>query len=139
MTTHTLPYNDITQLAVLAPTQAVPGLRFIISLGSKRGHLWKRYNPSEHSIHINGTVGPILHLHRGKTYYFQVDGGSDCSDLHLILTASPAGGPEAIPIPEAFPPLRKGVAILTITEHTPRFFFYQNLKVPFQGGLVLVH
>ena len=110
--------------------------RFVVSFGKKHGHPWSDYNHCGEAIVINGKSGPHLHLYRGVTYYFVVNGSGQNA---LILTASPCGGPGSKPIANSFAPLSKGVAVFKVDEKTPRYFFYQNTAAACQGGCVIVH
>lgn len=118
------------------------GKRFNITFTSKVGHPWAKYNQGEDSIHINGKNGPIIHLIRGRTYFFCVeqDIPEGTEPLHqFILTDSPAGGPNAQKIFGSFEPLSKGCACFKVDDKTPRCIFYQDTKNEFAGGICYVH
>ena len=114
------------------------GKKFVVSFGCKQVHPWAEYNCEEKSIHINGKNGPVLHLYRGCTYFFCVEQEKECKH-ELILTNSPAGGEKSSLIPNGFPPVSKGCVCFKVDKHTPRYFFYQDAKNAFAGGLVIVH
>jgi YHS domain-containing protein len=94
------------------------------------------------SVHINGKNGPVLHLYRGCTYFFcveqEIPEGQDPKHA-FILTNSPAGGPDSRLIPGGFAPVSKGCVCFKVDKCTPRYFFYQESKNAFAGGLVIVH
>jgi hypothetical protein len=123
-------------------TQSGKGKKFIISFKSKKGHPWSEYNKDNLSVHINGKNGPIIHLYRGCTYFFCVE---QCGDENrdpehaFVLTNSPAGGCDSRIIPEGFAPISKGCVCFKVTKYTPRYFFYQDSKNEFAGGLVIIH
>lgn len=118
------------------------GKKFVVSFGAKTGHPWAEYNDDPESIWINGKNGPVLHLYRGCTYFFCVEqkivDGKDPSHA-FVLTNSPAGGSNSIIIPGGFAPVSKGCVCFKVDKCTPRYFFYQDAKHDFEGGLVIVH
>lgn len=118
------------------------GKKFIISFKSKEGHPWAEYNESDSSVHINGKNGPVLHLYRSCTYFFcieqELSEGADPQHT-FVLTNSPAGGANSRIIPNGFVPVSKGCVCFKVDKSTPRYFFYQDSKHAFAGGLVIVH
>lgn len=115
---------------------AKKGKKFMITFQSKRHHPWAEYNHGVDSIHINGKNGPALHVKRGETYFFCVEP----SDGHaLILTDSPSGGLNSRIVRGGFGPLEKGCVCIKIEENAPKYFFYQDSKHAFAGGLIVVH
>lgn len=118
------------------------GKKFIITFASKVGHPWAEYNKGSDSVHINGKNGPVLHLYRGSTYFFCVEQDvkeGEEAKHSFVLTTSPAGGPDSQVIPEGFAPVSKGCVCFKVGKNTPRYFFYQDSKHEFEGGLVIVH
>jgi hypothetical protein len=118
------------------------GKKFVVSWGDKTGHQWSDYNDDTESIHVNGKNGPVLHLHRGCTYFFCVDQdvpeGAEAEHL-FILTTSPVGGSSSKPIRGGFNPIAKGCICFKVEKYTPRYFYYQCARHLFEGGLVIVH
>lgn len=118
------------------------GKKFIVTFRSKEGHQWAEYHDGNKSIHINGKNGPVLHLYRGCTYFFCVEqivpSGED-PEHSLILTNNPSGGSGCRMIPNSFSPVPRGCVCLKVDESTPRYFFYQDYKNAYAGGLVIVH
>lgn len=111
--------------------------KFVFDFGCKDGHPWAQYNSGSQSIHVNGQNGPVLKLKRGYTYYFcaksHIDGGHG-----LILTNSPAGGNQAERLPHSFKPCNKGCVVFHVDHKTPKYFFYQDVKNQFAGGIAMV-
>jgi hypothetical protein len=123
-------------------TSSSKGKKFIISFKSKEVHPWAEYNEGDSSIHINGKNGPVLHLYRNCTYFFCVEQDiPECDDPEhtFVLTNSPAGGMNSRIIPNGFVPVSKGCVCFKVDKCTPRYFFYQDSKNAYSGGLVIVH
>lgn len=115
---------------------------FRVSFVPKKGHPWERYVTGDKVISVNGKVGPVIHLNRGRKYYFTVEQTWDESTTpsHLfILTDSPSGGSNSVMIPNSFQPIAKGTVAFHVTKETPKYFFYQDMMNPYLGGLVIVH
>jgi hypothetical protein len=123
-------------------SSSTKGKKFVITFGSKEGHPWADYNIGDKSIHINGKNGPVLHLYRGYNYFFCIDqnirDGEDPINS-FVLTNSPIGGLDSKVIINGFAPVSKGCVAFKVDKYTPRYFFYQDSKSEFQGGLVIVH
>lgn len=118
------------------------GKKFIVSFASKEGHPWAEYNAGSDSIHINGKNGPVLHLYRGSTYFFCVEQeikDNEETKHAFVLTNSPVGGANSRIIQDGFAPVSKGCVCFKVGKNTPRYFFYQDSKNEFEGGLVIVH
>jgi len=115
------------------------GKKFIVSFGLKKSHPWEEYNSTNTSIHINGKNGPVLHLYRDSTYFFCLQQETAGDSHSFILTNSPAGGANARIVPGSFESLTKGVVAFKVDKLTPRYFYYQDAKNQFVGGLVIVH
>lgn len=118
------------------------GKKFVVTFGSKEGHPWAEYNEGNLTVNINGKNGPVLHLYRGCTYFFCVEQdiieGEDPKHT-FILTNSPAGGSNSRLILGGFAPVSKGCVCFKVDKYTPRYFFYQDAKNAFGGGLIIVH
>jgi len=118
------------------------GKKFVVTFRPKEGHQWAEYNVGNLSVHINGKNGPVIHIYRECTYFFCVEQdiieGEDPKHA-LILTNSPAGGPDSRIITGGFTPVSKGCVCFKVDKSTPRYFFYQDSKNAFAGGLVIVH
>ena len=112
-----------------------------ITFGPKLGHPWAQYNQGEESIYVKGINGPTLHLFRGATYSFDITQeyipGTEARHL-FVLTNSPAGGQDSFIFP-GFVPVVNGSVEFTITDDLPKYFFYQDFKNEFAGGIVIVH
>ncbi len=115
--------------------------KFIVGFGPKEGHVWDEYNKGETSIYINGKNGPVLHLYRGYTYFFCLEPrDSKQNPLNsFVLTNSPIGGESSNIIPNGFTPISEGCVCFKVDECTPRYFYYQDSKQEFSGGLIIVH
>jgi hypothetical protein len=139
------PQVSVTQnLTLQVPAQTdrsspSKGKKFNICWGSSETHQWAEYNTGSEAIHINGKTGPVLHLYRGSNYFFCVDQAGPATAHAFILTNSPSGGPKAQLIPGAPPPTADGCVAMFIDATTPRYFYYQDAKAKYQGGLIIVH
>ena len=134
--------SDKKELLAYSFSSTTKGKKFVVTFKSKDGHQWAEYNDGNKSIHINGKNGPVLHLYRGCTYFFCVEQnlllGED-AEHSLILTNNPAGGIGSRMIQNSFSPVPRGCVCLKVDDSTPRYFFYQDYKNAFAGGLVIVH
>lgn len=110
------------------------GKKFKVTYGDKNGHPHSKYNNSNVSIHVNGHNGPILNLYRGDTYIFDIKGGKD----RFVFTSSPVGGEKSIPVCDLNVSV-DGQVVVKIDDRFPRFFYYQDKKVQYAGGPVIVH
>lgn len=143
--------SEKKELAVLAPSDkkeqsgssSSKGKKFVVTFGPKEGHQWSEYNEDSESVYINGKNGPVIHLYRGCTYFFCVDqaGGLECPEAKhcFVLTNSPLGGLGSRQVLNGFAPVSKGCVCFKVNKSTPRYFFYQDSKQSFEGGLVIVH
>ena len=111
--------------------------KFIFDFACKDGHPWACYNKGSKSIHVNGHNGPVLKLRKGFTYYFCAK-SADHDGHGLILTDSPAGGCDAKRLKDSFKPCNKGTVVYKVDDDTPKYFFYQDVKNEFAGGLAMV-
>jgi hypothetical protein len=119
-----------------------PKKEFRVTFESKEQSPWADYIQGDTSIAINGKVGAVIHLNRGRKYYFSVSQNwtEGTMPAHLFaLTTSPAGGSNSRLIPGSFQPVAKGTVCFEVTNKTPKYFFYQDLNNMFLGGLVIVH
>ena len=120
------------------------GKKFVVTFGHKQGHYWANFNRQGESIYVNGKNGPVLHLFRGVKYVFQVEQhlipGAEAPHL-FYLTNSPMGGKHGLDclVPGSFEPLAHGKAYFQVTQETPRYFYYQDARQYYAGGLVIVH
>ena len=131
------PTNTCEDKTSGTPSITKKGKKFTVTIGSKVGHQWSRYNPNESSYHINGKNGPVLHLYRGQTYFFDIQ--QEDSEHSFVLTNKPDGGEGSLLIANSFAPTSNGVVSFNVDESTPRFFFYQSINERYMGGLVIVH
>jgi len=111
--------------------------KFNIKFSDKKHHPWEHYNTTDNSIYINNKNGPLVHLYRNFTYIFNVE--SDDSSNSFVLTSSPVGGPDSLPINSSVPAISKGCFSLCIDNKIPRYLFYQSANYKYQGGIILVH
>lgn len=136
--------NGEKELSSRSSSSSSRNKKFIVTFGPKENHPWACYNNGDTSIYINGLNGPVIHLYRGRNYFFcveQPNAADDCANSPhcFILTDSPAGGPDSKPIKGGFSPISKGCVTFKVDQCTPRYFFYQDYKNAFAGGLVVVH
>lgn len=141
-TSHASRASDASRASGASVSSSSKGKKFVISFGPKEGHPWAEYNTGDKSIHINGKNGPVLHLYRECNYFFCVEqniheGGDPVHSF--VLTNSPVGGLSSRIIPNGFAPVSKGCVCFKVDKCTPRYFFYQDSKGEFEGGLVIVH
>lgn len=101
----------------------------------------KKYNVvfNGHNICINGKNKPILKLKRGYVYYFNVE-QQKCHKYYenlFVLTKDICAIPPK-PLHHSFDPIGCGCVKYHVTEHTPKYFYYQNVTNPCINGLILV-
>jgi hypothetical protein len=118
----------------------VKAKKFIVTFGDKSKHPWNEYNKGSSSIYVNGKPGPLIHLYRGFTYYFDIQQSAKAHPEHsLIFTNSPIGGPSARSIIVNLKPESRGRIGFTVTDEFPRIFFYQDTVNEMSGGMIMVN
>ena len=112
-----------------------------VTFKSKLGHPWEKYNTGLDSIHLKGKNGPVIHMFEGVKYNFDVIQdvipGTEAKHL-FILTDSPSGGPNSTILP-GFDPVVSGKTTFIPNHSTPKFFFYQDFRDQYAGGIVIYH
>lgn len=122
--------------SIIPSSNVIKGRKFVVTFGSKHGHQWSAYNPGQDCVIVNGKIGPVLHVYRGNSYFFEII--QNRTNHKFILTGSPIGK-NCKPIDGSFEPVSKGCVFFKVCKTTPKYFYYQLTDESFAGGLVIVH
>jgi hypothetical protein len=103
-----------------------------------------------HVFAINGKKNGILHLRRGKTYFFDIKQNPSIPKKYPFYFCNDAiQGPRGLLSTdknywatqlENFPePAVSGLLAIKVPKHCPKYFYYGSPVAPMMGGLVITH
>lgn len=122
---------------------------FVVTLVEKKSHPHAgRICDTDKAFAIDGMLGKDLHVTRGKTYKFVIQGDNKAHPQPFYLTHDPAGGLagdmcesnyDPVPLAGTFKPTHQGEVVFVVPHDFPQFSYYQSKESKFLGGRIICH
>jgi hypothetical protein len=128
-------------------------MTYNVELVPKEGYKLAHRIKGDYVFSVKDRLAPTFHVYIGCTYVFYFTPPDDLElpePYTFFFTIDPIGGPmgqEPTDDPDYSPPVLPGTSdpimtgniTLTITDETPRQFYYQSTTDTCMGGLIVVH
>lgn len=129
----TMPEEKIVKLNKKSSSVKPPKV-YKVTYGPKQEHRLRDHITGEYAIYINGKCGATMHLHKNRTYCFDISfNGKDDTYAGLIFTEMQNGGRNVFPTT----PTKNGKVYFEITDKVPSMFYYGDANVPHIGGVIM--